>query len=94
MQTNERYFDDDGKLIVVETHDPTQVLNQVSAMKSVGHVGFSENRHVGRIPNFMLEMWLQEAGLSITDHEAVRDLIRRKLLSGEFDNLRPWNKTF
>ena len=94
MQIAERHFDDDGKLIVVETHDPTQTLDQVARMKSAGHVGFSENRHVGRIPNFLLEQWITEAGLSYMDQEAVKDLLRRKLLSGDFDNLRPWTGTF
>lgn len=94
MQVAERYFDDNGKLIVVETHDPTQTLDQVAAMKSAGHVGFSENRHVGRIPFFLLEQWVDEAGIRFDDQEAVRDLLTKKLLSGEFDKLRPWTGTF
>ena len=94
MKLAERYFDDDGKLVIVETHDPNPVLDQVAAMKSAGHVGFSENRHVGRIPNFLLEQWLVEAGLSYTDDEAVKDLVKRKMLSGEFNNLRPWTGSY
>ena len=90
MKLAERAFADDGKLVIVETHDPTPVLDQVAAMKSAGRVGFSENRHVGRIPNFLLESWLIETGLSYSDTAAVKDLVKRKMLSGEFNNLRPW----
>lgn len=94
MQIAERYFDDNGKLIIQETHDPTPYLEQVAALKSAGLTGFSEHRHVGRVPNFLLEQWLQEAGVSFTDTQAVKDVIKRKLLSGEFNNLRPWTGTY
>lgn len=94
MKLGERYFDDDGKLIIVEQHDPTQTLEQVAQMKSAGHVGFSENRHVGRVPFFLLEQWIDEAGVRFDDQDAVKEVLHKKLLSGDFDALRPWTGTF
>lgn len=94
MKLNERYFDDDGKLIVVEEHDVQDTLDQVSEMKSHGWTGWGENRHVGRVPFPVLEQWLTDAGVRFDDQDAVRGVIQGKLLSGEFDKLRPWTGTF
>lgn len=94
MKTAERYFEDNGKLVIVETHDPTETLEQVSALKSGGHVGFSENRHVGRVPFYLLEQWLDEAGVRFDDQSAVKEVLHKKLLSGDFDKLRPWTGSY
>lgn len=96
MKLRERFHYDDatGDLTVIETHDPNPVLDSVAALKSAGMTGNSDKRHVGRVPFFLLEQWLQEAGVSFDDSAAVREVLNRKLLSGEFNNLRPWEGTF
>lgn len=90
MKVAERYFDDDGKLIIQETHDPNPVLNRLAALRSGGKDGFGESKHVGTVPGWLLEQWLRDDGVSFTDQEAVRDVIRRKMNSGEFSALRNW----
>lgn len=94
MKIAEKYWGQDGNLITQETHDPTPTLDFVQGLKSAGHVGFGENRHVGRVPFFLLEMWVKEAGVSFDDQEAVKEVLKKKLLSGEFNNLRPWEGTY
>jgi hypothetical protein len=38
----------------------------------------------------MLNIWLKEAGVAWTDTQAVKDVIKRKLMSSEFSSLRVW----
>jgi hypothetical protein len=38
----------------------------------------------------MLNNWLKEAGVAWTDTQAVKDVIKRKLMSNEFSGLRVW----
>ena len=82
------------KIIVKKTHANAPYVNQVAQMKKMGIDGFGENKLVGRVPMHMLAQWIKEAGLDWSDNEAIRQVIRRKLLSGEFDKLRPWEGTF
>ena len=93
MKIAERAFDDDGKLIIQQTHDPNPVLDSVGRIKSAGITGRGENKLVGRIPMYLVNEWMKEAGIR-WDDPAGKDVIRKKLLSGEFSALRPWEGTF
>mgnify|MGYP000692907870 CR=1 FL=1 len=69
-------------------------LKDVQQLRDAG-VGVSgESRLVGRIPMHIVAEWIKEAGLEWSDTEAVQDLMRRKLLSGEFDAFRVWEGRF
>jgi len=41
----------------------------------------------------LLSQWLKEAGVSWGSKEA-KDVIKRKMLSGDFDKLRNWQGTY
>ena len=88
------YEDVGDRLIVKQTHDPNPILDSVAAMKSDGITGTSDKRHVGRVPFFLIEQWVNDAGLSFDDTDAVQDLMHKKLLSGEFNALRPWQGSY
>jgi hypothetical protein len=96
MKIAERFHYDDltDTMTMIETHDPTPVLDSVQRLKSAGREGFGENKHVGRVPHFLLEQWIREAGVRFDDTAAVKEVLRKKLLSGEFNNLRPWTGTY
>jgi len=91
---SEKYWIEDDKLIVQETHDPNPTIDSVQTLKSEGRVGFSEHKHVGRIPTWLIETWIREAGVSFQDQEKVKEIVHQKLLSGEFNALRPWEGTY
>ena len=38
----------------------------------------------------LLAVWLNEAGVEWTDTQAVKDVLKRKLMSNEFNCLRVW----
>lgn len=90
MKISERVLDDDGKLIIHETHDVQSTLDRAAALRSAGIQGFSENRLVGSVPLVLLKEWAKEAGIKWDDREAMSDLLRRKLMDGEFSKLRVW----
>lgn len=96
MKINEKLHYDDltDTLVVQETYDPNPILNSVAQLKSAGYTGFSENRHVARVPTFLIEQWCKEAGVSFSNQEAVKEILHKKILSGDFNNLRPWTGTY
>ena len=96
MKIKEQFHYDDltGTFTEIQTHDVNPVLENVAALKSSGIIGSKDKKHVARIPSALLEVWVKEAGLRFDDHEAVRDLMLKKILSGDYPKLRPWEGTF
>jgi hypothetical protein len=82
----EKWFTDDGKVIRQKTTDPNPALDSAKALRSNDKTtmfGGKESWHVARVDAHVLEQWVKEAGLRFDDREAVRDLIKRKLLDGD-----------
>ena len=83
-------FEDD-KLIIKKTHDATVALKDAAHAREVTDNSFgSDYKHVGNVDMAMLNIWLKEAGVEWTDTQAVKDVIKRKLMSNEFSGLRVW----
>ena len=57
-------------------------------------VPMSDSWHVGTIPMPVLAQWFREAGVRWDDKQSCQDVIRRKLLSGEFQKFRVKEGTF
>ena len=96
MKVGEKVHHADGgdTLIVQEFHDFTPYIEQNKALRDMGKGHTGENRHIGRVPLKLIAEWLKEAGVKWDDHEAVQTVMKRKLLSGEFDKLRNWEGTY
>ncbi len=75
-------------------YDTTPVLEQSKIIRDSGAGVTGENRLVGRIPMFMVTEWMKEAGVALDDTDARKEIIRKKMLSGEFDKFRVWKGTF
>ena len=82
------------KIIVESTYANNPALERVEQLNNakVGLTG--ENRLVGSIPIHIIKMWCTEAGIKWSDIEARKQVVKRKILSGEFDKLRVWKGTF
>ena len=95
MKIGERiHHEDGGKTLVVESiYDNEPLLESVKALKDSGVGQTGDYRHVGRIPMYLLTQWLKEAGVHWGSQEA-KEVIRRKMLSGEFDKLRNWEGSY
>jgi hypothetical protein len=82
---------EDDKLIIKKTHDASQMLKDVQHAREVTDNGFgSDYKHVGNVDMALLNIWLREAGVAWTDTQAVKDVLKRKLMSNEFRDLRVW----
>lgn len=86
----ERVMTDDGKLMVLQTHDFTPTLNMAQSLRSAeaGHLG--ESRCVGLLPMKLWAEWAKEAGISPGDTHAMKEVVRRKMNDGSFSKLRIW----
>ena len=85
------HHDDGGDTLTIErVYDNQPVLDSVKQIKDAGLGQTGDKRLVGRIPLHIMAQWLKEAGISWTDHEAAKEVIKRKILSGDFSKLRVW----
>ena len=82
------------KIIVKSTYDNNPALERAEQLRQakVGITG--HNKLVGTIPIHIVKMWCDEAGIKWGDTNAKKEIIRKKMLSGEFDKLRVWKGTF
>ena len=81
-------------MVIKKKHDVSQALNDVQKAKDAG-IGMSgENRLVGFLDGAVLSAWLKEAGVSWSDTEAAKEVVKKKMMSGEFSKLRVWDGSY
>ena len=88
------YHADGEKFTVQRQYDVNPTLQQAKIIRDSGAGVTGENRLVGRIRMFMVDQWMKEAGVAHNDNEARKEIIRKKMLSGDFDKFRVWGGTF
>lgn len=92
---SEQYKFEGDQLIVKQTHDASHMLKDVQHAREVTDNSFgSDYKHVGNVDMALLNIWLKEAGVAWTDTQAVKDVIKRKLMSNEFSSLRVWEGNY
>ena len=90
----EEWIDDGDKIIHKKTHDWNPMLDQAEAYRQNGNESFGESKLIGVIDAALLGEWLKEAGVAWDDHHAKAEIVKRKMLSGDFNKLRVWDKTY
>jgi hypothetical protein len=95
MKVNEKIHYDEGeqRIIVQSQYDNDPYLREAEALRAAGVGQKGDNKLVGRIPMHLLKQWFDEAGIS-WDDPAASDVIKRKMLSGDFDKFRVWEGTY
>ena len=88
------HFDGDDKFVIQNTYDNNPYLDEIKQMKAAGVGMTGEKRLVGRVPMHIVNMWLKEAGVKWDDTAAKQEVIRKKLLSGDFAAFRVWEGTY
>lgn len=92
---SEKVSFDDDKLIIKKTFDASHMLNDAKHAREVTQNNFaSDYKHVGNVDLGLLGVWLKEAGVSWEDTEAMKDVIKRKMMSNEFSALRVWEGSY
>ena len=94
-KVGEKVIFDDEKMIIKKTHDASVALKDAQQARELSPNSFaSDYKHVGNVDMAMLNIWLKEAGVAWTDTQAVKDVIKRKLMSNEFKSLRVWEGSY
>jgi hypothetical protein len=84
----------EGDITVANTYDVSPILEKAKQLRDAGATDFGESKVAGVIPMFVVSEWMKEAGVRMDDNEARKEIIRKKMLSGEFDRFRVWEGTF
>lgn len=88
-------FDGDDNMVIKKTFDASHMLNDAKHARETTDNAFgSDYKHVGNVDLAMLGVWLKEAGVSWEDTQAVKDVIKKKLMSNEFSALRVWEGSY
>ena len=90
MKIAERIFEEDGKLIVQETHDYNPTLKAANDLRSVGADRLGESRLVGLIPMKLWVEWGKKWGVNPNDSAAMREVVARELNDSDNAHLRVW----
>ena len=91
----ESYKFEDDTLIIKNTHDANDMLKDVEHARQHSDNSFgSDYKHVGNVDMALLNVWLKEAGVSWSDTGAVKEVLKRKLMSNEFSKLRVWEGSY
>jgi hypothetical protein len=92
---SEKYSFEGDRLIVKKTFDASHMLNDAKHAREVTQNSFgSDYKHVGNVDMGLLGIWLKEAGVSWDDTPAVKEVLKRKLMSNEFSALRVWEGSY
>ena len=89
----EQWYEEDGKLIHVKQQDWTPMLDRAEELRQNGNADFGDSKLVGVIDAALISEWLKEAGID-WDDPAMDDVVKSKMLSGEFDKLRVWKGNY
>ena len=84
----------ENKVVVKKTHDVNPEMHRAQMLRDAGCGQKGESRLVGSIPLNMIEDWCKEAGVKWDDSKARAEVVKRKILSGEFDKFRVWKGTY
>ena len=94
-KVNESIKFDGDSMIVKQTYDASHMLRDAQQARELSPNAFgSDYKHVGNVDMALVNIWLKEAGVSWSDTQAVKDVIKRKLTSNEFSALRVWEGTW
>jgi hypothetical protein len=89
------HIDEKSQKIHVESLYSNQpYLDRVAEIKKRGLGQDGENRLAGSIPIHLLKQVCDKLGVKWDDIEARKDVVKKMLLSGDFDKLRVWQGKF
>ena len=96
MKTGQKiHFNEEKQKIIVEnTYDNQVYLDRVAEINRLGLGQTGENRLVGSLPIHLIKEVCNKLGVKWNDVEARKDIVKRMMLSGDFDKLRVWKGTF
>ena len=93
-KVSEKISFEHDNMVIKQRHDVSQALKDAQVARDAG-VGMSgENRLAGFLDGAVLATWLKEAGVAWSDTEAAKEVVKRKMMSGEFAKFRVWEGSY
>lgn len=93
MKIGEKIHHSGDQIIVQKTYDNNPILDRVDAVKRANGGVIGENRFVGSVPLHLMATWAKEAGIK-WDDPAMKEVVKRKMMSGDFAKLRAWEGNY
>ena len=93
-QEKETVMFTDDSIIIKKTHDVTDDLHRARVLRDANIGVKGDKKLIGSIPMALINEWLKGAGVDHTEHEARAQVVKRKILSGDFDKFRVWKGTY
>lgn len=92
MKLNEQWTYDhkEDKWVQQKTYDWSHGMDVAKQATETNGGVMGESRLVGTIPSALIAQWCKEAGVRFDDIEKKKEVIKRKILSGDFDKFRVW----
>lgn len=92
MKLNEQWTYDhqEDKWVQKKTYDWSHGMDVAKQATETNGGVLGESRLVGTIPSALIAQWCKEAGVRFDDNEKKKEVIKRKILSGDFDKFRVW----
>ena len=87
----EKMFIEGDKIVIHEQHDLNPYLKQARMYRDAGVGMKGEHRLAGYLPASVVADWAREAGVRFDDKQAMQEIIKKKMLSGEYDKFRVWD---
>jgi len=82
------------KIIVESVYSNQPYLDRVAEINKQGLGQTGESRLAGSIPIHLLKQVCDKLGVRWDDVDARKDVVKKMLLSGDFDKLRVWKGKF
>lgn len=81
-----------NRLTKIRTYDLAPTLRNVRLARDGIGAKFGQAEKVATIPGWLIEMWCKEDRVPFHDSEARLDVIRRRMMSGEYSKLTTTDK--
>lgn len=95
MKIKEKFHNNnDGTFVVESVYDNDPILKQNKLYRDAGVGMTGENRLAGVLPSHIVMEWAKEAGVKWNDREALKEIIKKKMQSSEFNQFRVWEGRF
>lgn len=93
MKISEKVTAENRLLYVEQKHDVAETLRMAALIRQAREANVRQAIQndwipLGVVPGVMARDWANEAGVRMDDHEAMQDVLKRKLLDGQFSKLR------
>ena len=92
---SEKWSVEDDKIIVKKTHDADILFDDVEyARVAMGNQAGADSKLVGMIDPAFMYAEAKRKGIAPHDTQALKEMVKKMMLDGEFSKLRVWEGTY